>query len=131
MRQLILELGLRYRPSDPDALADHTARLALLADDLGDIPALALEAAIRHWSAGKPWLPRACDLAELAQRLSTPAADRAPISPAEQIAARNAYLEAIGNYRIRWVLGPDGAWLPTDFADWRRRQAIEAEGVGG
>jgi hypothetical protein len=119
---------LRYRPTDPVALADHAGKLALLTVDLVDIPPLALELAIQRWAVTKPFLPRAAELAELAKELATAAADRPRPTLAEQCDARNAALAAANNWRVRWIITPDGQWQATDFKDWDRRQREERDG---
>lgn len=68
IRNLIAELGLRYRPSSQADLEAHAGQLALLARDLADLPPKALAAAIDVWVKDSPFLPRASDLVTLAKR---------------------------------------------------------------
>jgi hypothetical protein len=115
---LILDLGLRYRPTNPEALDAHRDRLALLTLDLADIPAPALEAAIDQWVMTKPFLPKASELAELAR--ASIEASRPIGTLAEQCEARNAMLDEAGNERLRWRITGDGQWLAVDYDEWCR-----------
>jgi hypothetical protein len=65
--RLIGELGLRYRPAAQADLEAHAAAIALLARDLADIPAKYLEIAIRRHVLQSPFMPKAAELAALAQ----------------------------------------------------------------
>lgn len=67
IRRIIAEVGLRYRPTERADLEAHTARLALLASDLADMPADYLQRAVNMWVAKSPYLPKASDLVEVAR----------------------------------------------------------------
>lgn len=67
VKRLILELGLRYRPTAADQLEPYQAKLAALVADCADIPPNHLERAIREWVTQSPYLPKASDLIGMAQ----------------------------------------------------------------
>jgi hypothetical protein len=67
IRNLISELGLRYRPGNDADLEAHTAQLALLSRDLADMPANYLSAAIERWAKQSHFMPKASDLIQLAR----------------------------------------------------------------
>ena len=69
MKRLILELGLRYRPSAQADLESHSATIALLAQDVADVPPHLLEQAIRQHVLNSPYLPKASDLIAIARGL--------------------------------------------------------------
>ena len=66
-RDLIARLGLRYRPTNQSDLAAHASMLALLAEDLADLPINLLELAIQRHCATSPYMPKMADLIKLAQ----------------------------------------------------------------
>lgn len=66
IRKMILELGLRYPPASDADIAAHTARVALLMQDVALVPAKFLEIAIGQWVTSNPWLPKASDLIQMA-----------------------------------------------------------------
>ena len=66
-RDLIGRLGLRYRPTNQADLEAHGGMLALLAEDLADLPVSLLELAIQRHCAASPYMPKAADLIKLAQ----------------------------------------------------------------
>jgi len=124
IREMMLELGLRYRPNQREDIDEHAARLALLTRDLADLPAAALRFAIDRWVLSSPYMPKAAELADLArQYLAEPARARSgELLPLEtQAEIRNRELELAGNYRIRWLIA-DGGWQPIDYLDWLERQ---------
>lgn len=59
------DLGLRYRPTSQTDIEAHATRLALLGQDLYDLPAPMLERAIRDWVKTSPHMPKASDLVAL------------------------------------------------------------------
>lgn len=67
VRDLIGRLGLRYRPTNAADLGAHAASLALLAEDVAEVPADLLERAIAEHVASSPWMPKAADLIRIAQ----------------------------------------------------------------
>lgn len=66
---LVGRIGLRYRPNDRTDLVSHRGKLAILLEDLADIPIKYLEMAEAKWvrSAKGKWMPTAADLIELAR----------------------------------------------------------------
>lgn len=66
IQHLIAQIGLRYRPSNLTDLEAHTAMLALLACDVADIDPRDLDVAIRQHVKHSPFMPKACELIELA-----------------------------------------------------------------
>jgi hypothetical protein len=65
VQQLISKVGFRYQATSQTDLASHAARLALLADDLADMPVHYLDRAIRDWALNSPFMPKASDLVGL------------------------------------------------------------------
>ncbi len=63
---LIADLGLRYQPSAQADLEAHAGQLAFLAVDLADIDPRDLDVAIRNHVRQSPFMPKACELIELA-----------------------------------------------------------------
>jgi hypothetical protein len=112
---MIMRLGLRYRPNNREDIDVHSERLDLLASDLADLPPEALQRAIDRWVLAHPFMPKASELAALAQEdeLARPGAGGwVPLE--EQAARRNANLKAAGNKRIRWLI-EDGHWRSVDY----------------
>lgn len=66
-RDLIARLGLRYRPTNQADLEAHAGMLALLAEDLADLPIGLLERAIQRHCTTSPYMPKAADLIALAK----------------------------------------------------------------
>lgn len=99
--RLIAELGLRYRPSVQADLEEHAASIALLITDVADIPPDLLEQAIRRHVMKSPYMPKACELIELA----TNALHQAQQARADMplVDRWNARLAAEGRFDIRWV----------------------------
>lgn len=64
--EIMGKLGLRYPPASSVDRDAHAARVALLAEDCADLDADWLDAAAREWARTEPFMPRACELRELA-----------------------------------------------------------------
>lgn len=62
------KLGLRYPPANSVDRESHAARVALLAEDCADIPDDWLDFAAREWAKREPFMPRACEIREMALR---------------------------------------------------------------
>lgn len=105
VKRIILELGLKYRPTAADALEGHFAKLTGLMEDLIDIPPEALERACRRWAREQRFLPRACELAEMAR---APVMSGEPGQPVDMAARRNAQLRAEGNFHLTWSYDESG-----------------------
>jgi hypothetical protein len=118
--QLISELGLRYRPSERADIEAHAARLVLLACDLADLPVEALRKAVDRWAVTKPFMPKACELVELAQGAALPVY----ATRADRVAASNAALAAKGNRRLRWI-DEGGEFVAIDYRLWLERERPE------
>lgn len=69
IRDLVSRLGLRYRPTNAADLDAHAAMLALLAQDLADIPYDLLDRAISRHVMISPYMPKAADLVKLAREI--------------------------------------------------------------
>ena len=99
IRKLISELGLRYPPSGEADLAAHTGRVAMLMQDVAMVPAQYLEIAIGRWVTSNPWLPKACDLIQLAHdaafKQRQPAQDRSVNADEAEHRYREAYAEKL------------------------------------
>lgn len=113
-RLLIGELGVRYQPLTTANIDSHKARLELLARDLDRLPPWLLGAAIEEWAQTKPFLPKACELIELARQIAY-----VPETPAQRARRLNAALEARNNQYLRWIVRGDGI-EPVDYGDVRR-----------
>jgi hypothetical protein len=68
IRELVAEVGLRYRPHSQADLAAHAAQLALLARDLANVDPQALGDAIREHVLFSPFMPKAADLVALIEK---------------------------------------------------------------
>lgn len=64
LRNLIAEMGLRYRPNSPAEIEYHLDKLELLMTDLADLPDHLLERAIPELCREKQFMPRASDVIE-------------------------------------------------------------------
>lgn len=96
-------MGLRYRPSAQADLADHAAGLALLANDLADIPAEYLDRAIRQWARENKFMPRASELAEIAQGMIRKEGG-SKFDPHAHCRHGNAHLAELGRSDLRWIV---------------------------
>jgi hypothetical protein len=65
--RIVGELGLRFRPPVAADLEAHALRLKLLAEDVADLPAHLLEAAVTAWVRDNNFLPKAAELVALAR----------------------------------------------------------------
>lgn len=72
VREIILELGVRYRPSSPAEQQAHREKLEYLCEDLADIPPTNLKRAADDWVRTQRWLPKASELADLVRDQSVP-----------------------------------------------------------
>jgi len=115
IRNLISELGLRYRPTSQTDLSAHAGALALLGRDLADMPPDLLSRAIEKWVTSSPFMPKASDLIGIAKSL----AQRTPkFADGETLADRyNRRLtnDPAARLDIRWCQDGDNLWL-----DWTR-----------
>lgn len=66
---MISRLGLRFRPTNQADLEAHAGMLALLAEDLADIPSDLLDKAISRHVTSSPYMPKAADLIRLAKNI--------------------------------------------------------------
>lgn len=67
IRNIVAELGLRYRPSAQADLEAHAASIALLCRDVADVPPGLLERAVEEWVRSSVFMPKAADLVALAK----------------------------------------------------------------
>ncbi len=110
IKKLILELGLRYHPTSPEALEPFKAKLAALMADCANVPPAYLDRAIKRWVTESKWMPTAADLIGLARTFMADAGrssgvDRDSRENAELLAQRyNARLRTEGKLHIRWVV---------------------------
>ena len=107
--EAISQLGLRYQPSAQGDMQAHGARVALLANDLADIPADRLRAAIARWVSFRPFLPKASELRSIAENLDGQPLDAEAL--ADWCDERNAWARRIGAdwwYRVVRVPMEDG-----------------------
>lgn len=68
IKKLVAHLGLRYRPSTQTDLEAHAALLALLVVDVAGVDHRDLAEAIKAHVRQSPFMPKACELIELADR---------------------------------------------------------------
>lgn len=127
IKTMILELGLRYRPSGQADIQAHMDRLELLMQDVADIPPDRLQTAINTWVTKSPYLPKASDLIEgVRQAMSRALDSRAPTSRIEalrrSIPAWNAKL-----YIERPELAGHSEWRVTDDGQAYIHDLSEAE----
>lgn len=116
IKALIAELGLRYRPTAQTDLQAHAALLALLTQDVADLPPDRLDRAIREWVRTQRFMPRAAELVALCQADQQAEAKSArttgdPLDEARQwVAQRNARLRSSSNGRrdIEWFVDDAG-----------------------
>lgn len=66
MLAIISDLGLAMPPANSVDREAHAARIMLLAQDCADLPVEHLRTAAEEWRRTKPFLPRACELRDLA-----------------------------------------------------------------
>ena len=69
VRDLVSRLGLRYRPTNAADLDAHAAMLALLAQDIADVPYDLLDRAVSRHVMQSPYMPKAADLVKLAKEI--------------------------------------------------------------
>lgn len=112
------KLGLRFRPTSATDLAAHTALLALLANDLADVPADLLNRAIEDWATRSPYMPKAFDLVQLAKSyLPKPQVVKEGPTDWEMLARRyNDRMGADPEARrdVRWTASPTGILMQFD-----------------
>lgn len=108
--KLISEVGLRYRPTSQADLQAHGASLALLADDLADMPVDLLRKAIAKHVVESPFLPKASDLVRLAKGFIEQPMRSDVRSLIQRLNDQNTRHDA------HWVAGEDG----TPHMEWRR-----------
>ena len=114
--KLIGELALRYRPSANTDAEVHAASIALLARDLADIPPHYLERAITEWVRNNRWMPKACELIDLAKAMLPPVRprhDETGGSFLENLCAR--YNRDNKRTDMAWVI--DGDWIKFQRCD--------------
>lgn len=116
IRDLVSRLGLRYRPTNAADLEAHAAMLALLAQDVADIPPDLLDKAIQRHVAQSPYMPKAADLVRLAKDIDGARRPNLPTDGptyAHRLAASyNAkrtrsdvewYVNDAGEVKLRWA----------------------------
>lgn len=119
LNRIILELGLRYRPTAAAQLEGHQAKIAALIADLIDVPLGPLEAACRQWVTRSPFMPKASDLIELARQSVAPPATVSVQAWCDQ---RNATMPRYSNPKpseqIEWYADHNGPEV-TPRLRWR------------
>jgi len=114
IQALVAKLGLRYRPSAQADLEAHAGAIALLAQDLADMPADLLDRAINKHVLSSPYLPKASDLIAAARSFMTKPGKRDAYAIA---AAGNALLaKPDGRRDIHWIVEDGEAKL-----DWKTK----------
>lgn len=101
IRALVAKLGLRYRPSAQADLEAHAGAIALLAQDLADIPPDLLDRAIREHIMSSPYMPKASDLIAKARSYIPQPGKRDQYAIAEM---GNAGLEKSGRRDVHWIV---------------------------
>lgn len=106
IRDLISRLGLRFRPTNAADLAAHAGMLAMLADDLSDVPVDLLDRAIQRQVLVSPYMPKAADLIRAAKEIDSE--QRAKLPPrtgrsyAHDLAA--LYNSQSANDNVEWYV---------------------------
>lgn len=105
--------------------------LALLAEDLADIPTDLLEGAINRHVTMSPYMPKAADLVRLAKEIDAEARNRnvrtgPPSTMQEHCDHMNERLAQSGRHDIEWVPGEHSPYL-RDRPDWSARRTRELE----
>lgn len=72
IKRMILELGVRFRPSSPAMLDGHNAQVAALIADVADMPPHLLERAVSDLSRESRFMPKAADLIAKCKGYTTP-----------------------------------------------------------
>lgn len=67
--KIIADLGLRFPPASRQDEEGRAGLLALLAQDVADVPVSLLEGAAREWVRTKAWMPKAVELRNLSEIL--------------------------------------------------------------
>jgi hypothetical protein len=121
--QVVGELGLRYPASHHIDPAAHAERLALLCEDLADVPIKALEWAADEWAKTSAFLPKASDIRALARRYAEVGGKQIPTDLDEYCAAMNKrwigrWYSVVGEGKDRRII--DEA---VDVETWRARRA--------
>lgn len=99
VRSLISKLGLRFAPSLAADMEAHSARVALLAEDVADADPDRLQQAVDRWVATKPFLPKASELREIMAEIGRPSVRGDCL---DVVGIRNAELAASGSH-LRWA----------------------------
>ncbi|RSY83149.1 hypothetical protein DAH66_12840 [Sphingomonas koreensis] len=102
--RVVGELGFRYRPSAQADLEAHAHAIRLLTQDLADVPISLLEAAVERWAATKRFMPRACEIIELAGQIGA-AMVSGTKAAADQLQAHCDRLNATDRARFWFVAG--------------------------
>lgn len=124
-------LSLRYPPTNQADLDGRAGLLALLAEDLADMPPSLLERAIAIHVRNSPYMPKVSDLLHLAKGLLAAEQRTNNVENARRIAAeRNAKLDADQNsIGGRWVADRNGSLsiVPKSSLDRRSERQCTAE----
>ena len=123
VREMISRLGLRFRPTNQADLQAHAAMLALLAEDVADVPADLLQLAIQRHVSSSPFMPKAADLIRIAKEIDA-AARVAPLprtgrSYAHDLAAQRNSLRTRDD--VEWYVDHTGAVRLGDISSGEMR----------
>lgn len=120
-KKLILELGLKYQPNSADQQAGHDAKVAMLTEDVAEIPPALLREVIDHVVRTSPFMPRAADIHHFAKNIGARRSAQGVQSQDEVVAAGNANLAEKGRMGLLWVLNSSGQAELISRAEHERR----------
>lgn len=119
---------MRYRPTNQADLQAHAGMLAILAEDLADVPVALLEQAIQRHATTSPYMPKAADLIRLAREC-----DYSRVAKVERrggsyvedhVASLNANLKRDD---IEWAVSEQGTPYLRDKPSWSANRTRELE----
>lgn len=132
VKRIILDLSLRFQPTDETKRTAYNDRVALLATDCATIPPQFLQLASEQWiSEGTGFLPTASDMIRMARKAQTDAETRSAQGKdwyrhyVTKCAERNSINWSSGKAELECV-----AWLPKfgGGAEIMSRASFNAEG---
>ncbi len=103
IRQAVLELATRYRPTNQADIEPFEAKVALLTKDLAHVNPQALKAAADEWARRERWLPKASELIDLIKESRGPGGNEIDLA-----AKYNARLASQGKHGMKWIYDRGG-----------------------
>lgn len=103
IRQAVLELATRYRPTNQADIEPFQAKVALLTKDLAHVNPQALKEAADEWAQRERWLPKASELIDLIRECRGPSGNEIDLA-----AKYNARLASQGKRGMKWIYDKGG-----------------------